>query len=82
MYGNAEVTAAVHGCDGNFNLSVADPGMSGEFSVSSSAIIQSVLIEDTILLWNTIPWGVFALSNAATMMDWEILKVVSSVDCR
>ena len=27
-------------------------------------------------------WGFFALSDAATMMDWELHKVVSSVDRR
>ena len=30
MHGNAEVTAAVHGCDGNFNLSVATYRLPGK----------------------------------------------------
>ena len=56
--------------------------MSGEFSVSSSAVAYDKVSLVRIQFSSGIEshWGVFALSDAATMMDLEIHKVVSSVD--
>ena len=56
--------------------------MAGEFSMSPSAVAHDKVSLSRIQFSSGIQshWGVFALSDAATMMDLEIHKVVSSVD--
>ena len=56
--------------------------MFGEFSVSSSAVAHDKVSLSRIQFSSGIQshWGVFALSDADTMMDLEIHKVVSSAE--